>query len=102
MTSSAEKFGSALAKAVKGVAAVMNEGKQAPVMYRTNLHEVPEVEGLKRQDGWVDMQVQFLMTRNLQVPTILSVGPCSNQARGTRTIGIAIATGFSFSSRARA
>ena len=37
MTSAGEKFGSALAKAVKGAAAVMNEGKPAPVMYRTCL-----------------------------------------------------------------
>ena len=63
MTSSAEKFGRALGKAVKGAAAVMNEGKQDPVMYRTNLRDVPKVEGLKRDDGWVDMQVQFLIDK---------------------------------------
>ena len=63
MTSSAEKFGRALGKAVKGAAAVMNEDKPAPVMYRTNLRDVPKVEGLKRDDGWVDMQVQFLIDK---------------------------------------
>src|ERR1700692_13091 len=63
MTSSAEKFGRALGKAVKGAAAIMNEDKRDPVMYRTNLKDVPKVEGLKRDDGWVDMQVQFLIDK---------------------------------------
>jgi hypothetical protein len=63
MTSQAEKFGSALAKAVKGAAAIMKEGQKDPVMYRTNLRDVPKVEGLKRDDGWVDMQVQFLIDK---------------------------------------
>jgi len=63
MTTQAEKFGAALAKAVKGAASIMNEGKPAPVMYRTSLRDVPKVEGLKRDDGWVDMQVQFLIDK---------------------------------------
>ena len=32
-----------------------------PTPYRTNLRDVPLVEGLKRDDGWIDMQVQFLV-----------------------------------------
>ena len=32
-------------------------------MYRTNLRDVPKVEGLPRDDGWVDMQVQFLIDK---------------------------------------
>ena len=32
-------------------------------MYRTNLRDVPKVEGLTRKDGWVDMQVQFLIDK---------------------------------------
>jgi mannose-6-phosphate isomerase-like protein (cupin superfamily) len=32
-------------------------------MYRTNMKNVPKVEGLKRKDGWVDMQVQFLIDK---------------------------------------
>ena len=32
-------------------------------MFRTNLREVPKVGGLKRKDGWVDMQVQFLIDK---------------------------------------
>src|SRR5262249_56834721 len=32
-------------------------------MYRTNMREVPKVAGLKRKDGWVDMQVQFLIDK---------------------------------------
>ncbi|HEY2755556.1 MAG TPA: cupin domain-containing protein [Pseudolabrys sp.] len=63
MTSQSEKFGAALAKAVKGTAAAMKEEKKMPQMYRTNLRDVPKVEGLKRDDGWVDMQVQFLIDK---------------------------------------
>jgi mannose-6-phosphate isomerase-like protein (cupin superfamily) len=63
MTSQGEKFGAALAKAVKGTAAAMKEEKPMPQMYRTNLRDVPKVEGLKRDDGWVDMQVQFLIDK---------------------------------------
>ena len=29
--------------------------------YRTSLDSVPHVEGLRRDDGWVDMQVQMLI-----------------------------------------
>src|SRR5262249_5018033 len=61
MTSQGEKIGAALAKAVKSAAASWKFGDPAPVMYRTNLRYVPKVEGLKRDDGWVDMQVQFLI-----------------------------------------
>ncbi|MET0539985.1 MAG: cupin domain-containing protein [Xanthobacteraceae bacterium] len=32
-------------------------------MYRTNITRVPKVEGLKRDDGWIDMQVQFLIDK---------------------------------------
>ena len=32
-------------------------------MFRTNLRDVPKVEGLKREDGWIDMQVQFLIDK---------------------------------------
>ncbi len=32
-------------------------------MYRTNMRDVPKVEGLKREDGWIDMQVQFLIDK---------------------------------------
>lgn len=29
--------------------------------YRTNLREVPHVEGLSADEGWIDMRVQFLI-----------------------------------------
>jgi len=29
--------------------------------YRTNLRDVPQVDGLKRDQGWIDMQVRFLI-----------------------------------------
>ena len=69
MTTQAEKFGAALAKAVKGTAAKLahgagaDAGAPAPAMYRTNIAAVPKVEGLKRDDGWIDMQVQFLIDK---------------------------------------
>jgi mannose-6-phosphate isomerase-like protein (cupin superfamily) len=59
-----EKIGSALAKAVKGTAAKMAaSAEDAVAMYRTNIKDVPKVEGLKRDDGWIDMQVQFLIDK---------------------------------------
>src|SRR5262245_62449505 len=62
MTSKAEMFGAALAKAVKKTAASLTDAKPG-AMYRTNLRDVPQVAGLKRDDGWVDMQVQFLIDK---------------------------------------
>jgi quercetin dioxygenase-like cupin family protein len=29
--------------------------------YRTNVRDVPLVQGLSEEDGWIDMQVQFLI-----------------------------------------
>ena len=77
MTSTGEKIGAALGKAVKKAAtnfksaaeevkAGMNEvtnPKDGKSMYRTNRKNVPTVEGLQRKDGWVDMQVQFLIDK---------------------------------------
>ena len=62
MTSKAELFGAALGKAVRKTVDKMSE-KPPTRMYRTNLADVPKVEGLKRDDGWVDMQVQFLIDK---------------------------------------
>ena len=33
----------------------------APKPYRTRVEDVPLVEGLSREDGWIDMQVRFLI-----------------------------------------
>src|SRR5499426_807246 len=76
MTSYVEKFGFALGKALKktvdaakGVAADVAADKPAPAasagppMYRANIRNVPKVDGLPREDGWVDMQVQFLIDK---------------------------------------
>jgi mannose-6-phosphate isomerase-like protein (cupin superfamily) len=87
MTTRAEMIGAALARAVKKTAAAMTESNKgdapekgagrekgaapeqgaAPekggAMYRTNLRDVPPVGGLKRDDGWIDMQVQFLIDK---------------------------------------
>jgi hypothetical protein len=59
-----EKLGSALAKAVKGTKAkIAEERMKGTPMYRTNMRDAPKVEGLQRKDGWVDMQVQFLIDK---------------------------------------
>ena len=66
MTSKAEKLGAAFAKAVRRTAATIAAGtpaSRAAKLYRTNIKDVPKVEGLKRDDGWVDMQVQFLIDK---------------------------------------
>ena len=63
MTSSGEKIGAALAKAIKGTTKKMQDDAPATKMYRTNMKDVPKVEGLKREDGWIDMQVQFLVDK---------------------------------------
>ena len=65
MTSTAEKIGAALGKAVEGHQPTIIEGRRSrrTSMYRTNMRDVPKVEGLKRKDGWVDMQVQFLIDK---------------------------------------
>lgn len=34
-----------------------------PERFVTNLDQVPNVPGLKREDGWVDMKVQFLIDK---------------------------------------
>ena len=62
MTSKAEKFGAALAKAIKATTGITS-AKLGGMMYRTNIRDVPRVEGLKRDDGWIDMQVQFLIDK---------------------------------------
>ena len=61
--SQGEKIGSALAKAIKGTTTKMKDDAPATRMYRTNIKNVPKVEGLKREDGWIDMQVQFLIDK---------------------------------------
>ena len=32
-----------------------------PAPYRTTIHDVPLEQGLREDEGWVDMQVQFLV-----------------------------------------
>ena len=62
MTSKAEKFGAALATAIKATTGITS-ATLGGMMYRTNIRDVPKVEGLKRDDGWIDMQVQFLIDK---------------------------------------
>jgi mannose-6-phosphate isomerase-like protein (cupin superfamily) len=62
MTSKAEMIGAALAKAVKAATGITSAQLGAK-MFRTNIKDVPKVEGLKRDDGWIDMQVQFLIDK---------------------------------------
>lgn len=62
MTSKAEKIGAALAKAVKATTGVTRVTFGAE-MYRTNIRNVPKVEGLKHDDSSIDTQVQFLIDK---------------------------------------
>jgi mannose-6-phosphate isomerase-like protein (cupin superfamily) len=62
MTNRGEKIGFALAKAVKAATGITS-ATLGVKMYRTNIKDVPKVEGLKRDDGWIDMQVQFLVDK---------------------------------------
>jgi len=74
MSSKSEKFGFALGKAFKSVIAAAKDSPTPPSprqtttppgapMYRTNIRNVEKVESLPREDGWVDMQVQFLIDK---------------------------------------
>jgi mannose-6-phosphate isomerase-like protein (cupin superfamily) len=51
------------ASAKKKRSVAKTTAKKPAKMYRTNLRDVPKVGGLKRRDGWVDMQVQFLIDK---------------------------------------
>ena len=62
MTTKASMIGAALAKAVKATTGITS-AKLGAKMYRTNIKDVPKAEGLKRDDGWIDMQVQFLIDK---------------------------------------
>ncbi len=72
MTSTAERIGAALAKALKGAlkgstndaaptrpAAVMD----GPPIRRANIRNVPKVSGPEREDGWLDAQLQVLIDK---------------------------------------
>jgi len=75
VTSNAERFGAALGKAVRKTMTAVKEASAArqpaaasaagtgATMYRINRRNVPTVDGLAREDGWVDMQVQFLIDK---------------------------------------
>src|SRR5215468_11242975 len=63
MTTKPEMIGAALAKAIKRTAGMGTEPTKAATMYRANRRDMPQVGGLKRDDGWVDMQVQFLIDK---------------------------------------
>lgn len=43
-------------------------------VYRTRIDDVPLEPGLKREDGWIDMQVQFLLGRERGGTDDLTVG----------------------------
>ncbi len=48
---------------IKAKAKIKAKGKIKAKPFRTNIRDVPTVGGLKRKDGWVDMQVQFLLDK---------------------------------------
>ena len=54
----------ATAKSAKtGRAKAKTPARKATPMFRTNIRNVARVGGLRRKDGWVDMQVQFLIDK---------------------------------------
>jgi len=53
----------AMRKTKRKITRARAAAKPAKKMYRTNMRDVPKVAGLKRKDGWVDMQVQFLIDK---------------------------------------
>ena len=61
MVSKAEMFGRALGKAVKHTVSGLKTPDTAPVMYRVNVRDVPQVDG--RDAGWVDAQVRLLVDK---------------------------------------
>jgi quercetin dioxygenase-like cupin family protein len=61
MVSKAEMFGRALGKAVKHTVSGLKTPDTAPVMYRTNIRDVPQVDG--RDAGWVDAQLRLLIDK---------------------------------------
>ena len=42
--------------------------------YRTNLRDVPKVHGLTEEDGWINMQVQFLIDQKTANSDKLLIG----------------------------
>jgi hypothetical protein len=42
--------------------------------YRTNLRDVPKVGGLTEEDGWINMQVQFLIDQKTAGSDKLLIG----------------------------
>ena len=62
MTSKAEKIGAAWPRPSRRPTGI-TKATLGGMMYRTNIRDVPKVDGLKREDGWIDMQVQFLIDK---------------------------------------
>ena len=62
MKTPARKTRAVTAKA-RAKSAPRTAAKTAARMYRSNIRDVPKVAGLARKDGWVDMQVQFLIDK---------------------------------------
>ena len=82
MTSKAEMIGAALAKAVKAATGITSATLGAK-MFRTNLQRTcRRSKACKRDDGWIDMQVQFLIDKKSAGRATTSwAGPCSSRAR---------------------
>jgi quercetin dioxygenase-like cupin family protein len=54
-----------------------------PAPYRTTIHDVPLERGLREDEGWIDMQVQFLIDERTAGSRSLVVGR-TVLARGAR------------------
>ena len=63
--------------------------------YRTNVRDVPLVQGLREEDGWIDMQVQFLIDERAAGTDQLVVRPHGAAARARATSGTGTRTATS-------
>jgi quercetin dioxygenase-like cupin family protein len=61
MISKAELFGRALGKAVRHTVSGLKTPDAAPVIYRANTRDVPQVD--RRDAGWVGAQVQLVIDK---------------------------------------
>ena len=64
-----------------------------PAPYRTTIAAVPLEQGLREDEGWVDMQVQFLVDERTAGSSVWSSGArCSRRERATSDTGTRTAT----------
>ena len=64
--------------------------------YRTRIEDVPLEQNLREDEGWIDMQVQFLIDgRAANATGSSSAAPCCRRAPATSATSIRTATSSS-------